>query len=207
LQEASTLLDPMIDARVAEPAWALPRSLLARSRYRALLDDPGAADDARRVLAESKWKEKWHEAARQQLDWMAARRGSGEAKRFAELIPGNRLVAEGRTELAAKFYAQLLQRYPDDPQVRYRIARLHFLRQEWPEAEEEFRRLAAGGDAPDWLRAGALLHRARLHDLRGERDAAVKLYKEITARYENEGAALAARLGLVTPYRPLRASL
>lgn len=203
LQEAITLLESVIDSRPTDPAWALPRALLARGCYRALLDQADAHADARRVLAEPRWKAKWHGPARQQLEWAAARRTSGEAAQFAELIPGNRLVAEGRAELAEKFYKQQRQLHPDDPQVRYRLARLRFLRGEWAEAEGEFSRLAdKPGASPDWLRAGVLLHLARLHDLRGEREAAVKLYRRVTDDYEGESAALAARLGLVTPYRP-----
>jgi len=80
---------------------------------------------------------------------------------------------------------------------------LRFLRGEWAEAEGEFSRLAdKPGSSPDWLRAGVLLHLARLHDVRGEREAAVKLYRRVADNYESESAALAARLGLVTPYRP-----
>ena len=203
LQEAITLLETVIDSRPADPAWALPRALLARGRYRALLDQSDADADARRVLAEPRWKDKWHEPARRQLEWAAARRASGEAARYAELVPGNRLVAEGRAELAAKFYKQQQQLHPDDPHVRYRLARLRFLRGEWAEAEGEFSRLAdKPGSSPDWLRAGVLLHLARLHDVRGEREAAVKLYRKVADDYESESAALAARLGLVTPYRP-----
>src|SRR3989338_4695910 len=157
LQEAITLLETVIDSRPADPAWALPRALLARGRYRALLDQSDADADARRVLAEPRWKDKWHEPARRQLEWAAARRASGEAARYAELVPGNRLVAEGRAELAAKFYKQRQQLHPDGPHVRYRLARLRFLRGEWAEAEGEFSRLAdKPGSSPDWLRAGGL---------------------------------------------------
>jgi len=203
LQEAITLLDTVIDSPPPDPAWALPRALLARGRYRALLDQPEAEADARRVLAEPRWKDKWREPAQQQLEWMAARRASGEAARYAELVPGNRLVAEGRAELAEKFYEQQRRLHPNDPQVRYRLARLRFLRGEWAEAEAQFRRLAdQPASSPDWLRAGVLLHLARLHDVRGEREAALKLYRKVADDYESEAAALAARLGLVTPYRP-----
>jgi hypothetical protein len=49
-----------------------------------------------------------------------------------------------------------------------------------------------------------MLYLARVHDLRGRREEAVRLYKKIVDSFENEGAAGAARLGLVTPYRRLQ---
>lgn len=209
LEEAVSLLSPVIESRVNGPSWVLPRSLLLRGSFRAYGNDPKATDDARRVLAESRWKEHWHEAARTQLEWIEARRRSGEAAEFAALIPGNRLVAEQRWELAEQFYEEVRRRQPNNWQVRYRLGRLHFLGGDWEKAEAELTTILnhSSGSQPGWLRAGALLLRARLHDLRGERGAAVELYKQIASDYdEDEQAVLAARLGLVTPYKPVKAS-
>lgn len=203
LAEAVAMLDPVIEAGVADPAWVLPRSRLARGYYRALLNDPEAAEDARRVLAEPKWKEKWHEEAQKQLRWIEERRASGEATQFAELIPGNRLVAEGRWDLAAKFYEQVRQRDPGNEQVRYRLAYLHFRRGMWVQAETEFTQIANGDERsrPGWLQASTVLYLARLRDLRGDREGAVRLYKQIANDDDEKRTAVAARLGLVTPYK------
>ncbi len=205
LEEAITLLHPMTDSPSTKPLWAKPRSLLARGRYRALLNKPNAEEDAQRVLSNPRWK-KLHIEARQQLNWIQKRKKSGEAARFAELIPGNRLVAQRRFELARKFYLQKKLESPKDWQVRYRFARLSFLQKKFQKARAEFREILRRNNSqtPGWLQAGAKLHLARLHDLRGERKQALKLYDDVVDDYEQEPAALAARIGLLTPYKRLQ---
>ncbi len=84
--EAVAVLTPSIDARVARPGWVLPNLLLARANYRALLDDPAAADDARRVQGDPAMAEQ-KPRADGLLKWMDARKASGEAAIFAALIP------------------------------------------------------------------------------------------------------------------------
>ena len=183
----------------------MPRFLLRRADYRALLNDPRAGDDARRILAEKQWKS-WHGDAKQLLRRIEKRRASGEAARYAELLPGHRLVVEQRWEEAAQFYQRRLQQHPGDWQVRYRLAWLAFARGRLEQAAAAFNRILRGksGEMPDWVRAGSLLHLARVHDLRGEREQAVKLYEKIVDDYEDLSANQSARLGLVTPYRRVK---
>jgi tetratricopeptide (TPR) repeat protein len=156
----------------------------------------------RRVLAEQKWKDR-HKAAQQLLSWIEGRRQSGEAAVYVELIPGNRLVAERRWEEARRAYEPVRQKRPDDWQVRYRLAYLDFARGDDARAEAGFSQIVNSnpGRMPNWLKANAMLHLARVYDLRGQRDQAVKLYKKIVDDYENEGAAQNARRGLITAYR------
>lgn len=201
LQEAIALLHTVIDSNSTSPSWAVPKSLLARARFRALLNDSRAEEDSRRVLQNPGW-EKWHGEARKQLTWIRARRKSGEAARFAALIPGNRLVAQKRRRLARKFFEQQQRAHPRDWQVRFRLAQLSFAQGRFGPAQKEFGEiLRRGRRLPDWLRADAQLYLARLHDLHGERKQALKLYEDIVDDYEEESAALAARIGLLTPYK------
>jgi hypothetical protein len=51
------------------------------------------------------------------------------------------------------------------------------------------------------LKAQALLHTARAHDVRGRRAEARRLYDRIVDDYENESVAFAARVGLITAYQ------
>ncbi len=204
LQEAIALLHPVIDSKETSPSWAVPKSLLARARFRALLNDSRAEEDNRRVLQNPGW-EKWHAEARKQLTWIRARRKSSEAVRFAELIPGNRLMAQKRRRLARKFFEQQQRAHPNDWQVRFRLAQLSFAQGRFVSARKEFRKiLRRGRRLPAWLKADTRLFLARLHDLHGERKQALRLYEDIVDDYEEESAALAARIGLLTPYRRIQ---
>ncbi len=202
LQQAVATLTPTIEASVQQPDWVLPSFLLARGNYRALLNDPKAAEDTRRVAGETKWK-RWQEAAKRQLKWGEERQKSGEAAVYTELIPGNRLVAQRRWEEAVKLYDAARQKHPDDWQVRYRLAYMEFARGEIPQAATLFSGIVYSnpGKTPSWLKANSLLWLARIHDLRGERDQAVRLYKRVVSEFEDESASGGARVGLLTPYR------
>lgn len=204
LEEAVAALTSAIDSGVTQPDWVLPTFLLRRANYRALLNQPGARADLERLLAEKKWKD-WHKAAQRLLRWMEDRARSGEAGVYAELIPGNRLVAEGKWAAAEEFYRRAEQKYPGDPQVRYRLAYLEFARGDYDQAAAGFEQIVASnpGRMPAWVKANSLLYRARVHDLRGQREQALKLYKTIVDDFEGEPAAGAARLGLLAPYRHL----
>ena len=130
----------------------------------------------------------------------------GEAARYAELLPGHRLVVEQRWEEAAQFYQRMLQQHPGDWQVRYRLGWLAFARGRLEQAEAAFSRILRGKsrEMPDWVRAGSLLYLARVHDQQGEREQAVKLYEKIVDDYGDLSAHQSARLGLVTPYRRVK---
>lgn len=95
------------------------------------------------------------------------------------------------------------QRDPGNEQVRYRLAYLHFRRGLWAQAETEFNQIANGDERsrPEWLQASTFLYLARLRDLRGDREGAVRLYKQIADDEVEKRTAVAARLGLVTPYK------
>jgi tetratricopeptide (TPR) repeat protein len=202
LEEAVATLNPTIEARVEKPDWVLPRFLLNRGNYRALRNQAAAREDFQRVLAEKKWKD-WHRSAKRQLRWMHERSRTGEAAVYTELIPGNRLVAEADWATAEQFYQRMQQRYPQDWQVRHRQAYLEFARGRWDPAAAGFQQIVSSnpGKMPNWLKANSLLYMARIHDLRGEREQAVRLYRKIVDDYEDEPAAGTARLGLVAPYR------
>jgi tetratricopeptide (TPR) repeat protein len=198
--DSLAVLDAVIDRKPAAPLWVMPTFLLRRSFYRGLLDDPASIGDAKAVLAEPRWKE-WHKGATDRLQWLERRRASGEAAVFAALIPGNRLAVDRRWDEAVASYEQVRQKYADHSQVRFRLAHVAFRRGDSERALREFSVVAQDSASPDWLRAQALLFVARTHDLAGRRADAVKAYERIVARYENEGAAWAAKVGLVTPYR------
>jgi predicted GNAT family acetyltransferase len=200
LDEAVRLLTSTINVKPASPAWVMPRFLLRRANYRALLGDPAAADDARTVLANRAWKDR-HKQATELLKWMDTRRASGEAAIYALLIPANRLVAERRWSEASAAYETIRRDHPNDPQVRFRAANLQFERGDAEGSMPAFAALAAESEAPGWLRSQALLHIARAHDLAGRRAEAKKVYQRIVDDYDDESAADAARIGLLAPYR------
>jgi len=202
IQEAIATLTPAIEAGVQQPDWVLPNFLLARGNYRALLNDAKAAEDARRVLSQAKWK-RWQEGAKRQLKWIEERQKSGEAAVYAVLIPGNRLATQRQWDEAVKFYAAARQKHPADWQVSYRLAYLEFARGEIPQSSILFSGIVYSnpGKMPNWVKASALLWLARIHDLQGRRAEAVRLYKRILDEFENESATGAARVGLLTPYR------
>jgi tetratricopeptide (TPR) repeat protein len=200
IEESIGVLSAMIEAKPDAPSWVLPAFLLRRANYRALAGDAAAADDVRRVLAEPRWKDR-HKAADDLQKWMERRRASGEVAIYAALIRGNRLAAERRWDDAAAAYEAVRRDHPDDPQVRYRIAELQFTRGEIDRAVSVFSAIAADPKVPDWIKAQALLYLGRAHDLAGRRADAKKTYERIVDDYEREGAARAARVGLVTPYR------
>jgi hypothetical protein len=198
--EALAVLDEVIGAKPAEPPWVMPNFLLRRANVRGLLDHAGADEDARAVLAEARWKD-WHKEANDRLAWLQRRRSSGEAAIYASLIPGNRSTVLRRWDEAAGRYEQVRVRHPEDPQVRFRLAQLTFLRGDAERSIAEFTAVSQIGAAPNWIKAFSLLYAARAHDLAGRRAEALDLYRRIGDRYEREGAAWAARVGLVTPYR------
>lgn len=203
LEEAVATLTPTIEAGVNKPSDVRHRFLLARGNYRALLNDTAAAEDARRVLTESKGKNELSKSAEEQLRWIQERIRSGEAARYAELIPGNRLVVERKWEEAERFYLEFEQRHPGDWQGVYRLAWLDFTRRRFPEAEAGFNRIVGRnpGKMPDWLKASALLNLGRVDDLRKERERALERYREVIKKFPRQPAASWARIGVVTPYR------
>jgi hypothetical protein len=200
LDDAIKVLTATIDAAPPTPAWVMPRFLLRRANYRALTADVGAAEDARRVLANGAWKDR-HKQARDLVQWMDKRRTSGEATVYAALIPGNRFAAERRLSDAETAYESVRRRYPDDPQVRYRLSALQFARGETEGSIPAFTAVSRDRNAPGWLKAEALLHVGRAHDLAGRRAEAKTVYDRIVDDFERERAADAARIGLVVPYR------
>lgn len=199
LDDAIALLTSMVDAKPARPTWALPQALLRRSNYRALLNDPGAAADARLIQTHTQIA-RWREAAASQIKWIDQRVASGEAPVYSALIRGNRHVAEKQWAEARRAYEEVRARDPHNPQLRYRLAYLSFASGDAERALPEMTALAAVGKNPDWLKAGALLVVARAHDLAGRREQARRVYQTIVDRYEDQRPASAARLGLITPY-------
>lgn len=198
IDDAIALLTPTIDQQPGDPIWVMPSYLLRRGNYRALLGDPAAGDDARRVRATGRWQD-WHKGADEQLTWLQRRSGA-ETTVYAALIPGNRLVAERRWDEAASAYAAVSRDHSGNVQVRYRLAYLRFARGDYAGAAPEFTAISQARDAPAWLKAAALLHVGRAHDLAGRRADAVRTYERVVSQYEREGAAYGARLGIVAPY-------
>jgi hypothetical protein len=198
--EAFAVLDDVIARKPAEPLWVMPNFLLRRANYRGLANQPTADDDVKAVLAESRWKE-WHKQANDRLAWLQRRRSSGEAAVYAALIPGNRFTALRRWNEASASYEQVRAQHPNNPQVRFRMAQLAFLRGDEERSLPEFTGLSDAAVAPNWIKAFSILYAARAHDLAGRRAEALALYRRVVDRYEGEGAAWAAKVGLVTPYR------
>ena len=201
LDDAIAALAAPIAAGVRNPSWVLPQFLLRRGNYRALIDDPAAAEDARRILADPQ-ATKWHQAARDQLKWIADRKTSGEAAIYSSLIPGNRLVADGKWDEARQAYEEIRARNPQSPFVLYRLAYLDFVRGESERALPMLTALAANPKNPDKVRASALLYAGRAHDLAGRREEARKAYQRVVDVFDKQQRiADSARLGLLTPYR------
>jgi len=201
LEDAIALMTPPIDANVSKPAFVLPACLLRRGGYRGLLNDPNAADDLRRVLNDPKMNA-YHKAAERQIATLDERRRTDEGAIYAQLIPGNRLAAERRWDEARAEYDKVGGAHPGDWQVRYRLAYLDFQRGNYDAASTALAQIvASAAKLPRWLRSTAMLNLAWTHDIGGRRTEAVKLYKKIVDEYEDQAAANAARLGLLTPYR------
>jgi len=201
LDEAIAILTPVIDQQIAKPAWVAPTFLLRRANYRALLNDPAAVADVRRVLGE-KPPDAYRKAADRQLTFIEARRRTNEATIYAALVPGNRLVVEHRWDEARTIYDAVAAMHPADWQVRYRRAYLEFARGNYDSAARAFNEIvSATAPIPSWLKAAAMLNLAYTHDIAGRRKDAVTFYRTVVDKYENEAAAGAARVGLISPYR------
>jgi hypothetical protein len=199
-EDAIALLTTGIAEAPADPAWVLPQLLLRRGNLRALLNEANAGDDARRVLNESK-DAAWRKGATDQLAWIDQRRASGEAARYASLIPANRLVADGQWQEARRLYDAIRAREPQNLNVQYRLAVLDFLSGLADRAAGAFAQLAANRSASSSMRSMSLMYTGRVHDLAGRRSEAIQVYKQVIDQYEKEYAAGVARTGLLTPYK------
>jgi tetratricopeptide (TPR) repeat protein len=207
IDAALAILTPVVDAPPKTPDWVLPQFLLRRGNYRMLLNDPAAADDAKRVLADPALA-KWHAGATTLLKRLEERQTTGEAVVYAALIPGNRLSVEGKWTEARQAYETVRAGHPQDSWVRFRLAWLDFLRDRADLALNTFSALAAAGHVvSDAIKANALLYLGRAYDLAGRRDDARKTYQKIVDDYATQGRVVAAaRSGLLTPYqRPVTA--
>ena len=205
LNDAIALLTTTINARPETPSWVVPAFLLRRANYRALIGDQrGANEDVSRVLAEPKWKEQ-HKGATDLQSWIGRQYQSGDAQVYAALVQPNRLALEGQWAEAVAAYDAVHAKYPNNSQVRYRVAGMRFRKGETKGLAEEFAAIADAKDSPDWLRAAALLQLGRVHDVSGRRADAKKAYERVVDVYERESASWPARVGLVTAYqrRPL----
>jgi predicted Zn-dependent protease len=201
LDDAIGLLTPVIEARPPSPGWTMPAFVLRRANYRALQGDIRAArDDVARVLAEPAWKDQ-HKAATEMSGWIDRFTRTDEAMVFAALIAPNRLALEARWNEAAAAYDAVRARFPNHPQIRYRIAQMHFRKGEMQGLEQEFAAVAEAKDAPNWLRASALLQLGRVHDVAGHRADAKKTYERIVDEYGHESASWPAKVGLVSAYQ------
>lgn len=201
IDDAIALLDPPIDGRPATPRWVMPSLLLRRANYKMLVNDPTAADDARRVLSDPKLED-WHEAARRQLTAIESRRRGNEGSVYAALLPGNRLVADDRFAEARAAYDAVAENHPGDWQVRYRLAYLEFARARYEAAAAAMQAIVdTRSPMPAWLKAAALLHLGWVRDIQGDRAQALKLYRRIVDDYDDETPAMAARRGLIAPYQ------
>jgi hypothetical protein len=198
--EAIDALTPVIERRVAKPEWVAPFFLLRRGNLRAMLNDPGALGDLKRVQSEYKGKE-WRKTAVELEKWADERWVSGEAADFAALIPANRLAADRMWTEARKAYEAVLAKQPTSPWAQYRLAYAIFMTEPPDRSLTRFASLAANRRAWPSVRGMALLHVARIHDLAGRRDEALKTYRVVANDFDEERAGRLARVGLVTAYK------
>ena len=198
--EAMAILNRTIDAPANLPDWVLPRFLLRRAGYRMLLNDPGAAADAKRVRNDETMS-RYHDDADDVLKAISKYQSQGDAALYAALIPANRLVVEGKYAEARQRYESIARGKTNEPQVRYRLAYMDFVRGDTATARPVFQDLTNAKNAPDWVRAAAYLYLGRLADLAGDRPTATKAYQKVVDDYSEERASLAARVGLITPYK------
>ena len=202
--EALAILSRTIDAPGAAPDWVLPRFLLRRSGYRMLLNDRHADEDAQRVIGDPAMT-RWHDDARDLLKRLADYPSKGDPSLYAALVPANRLVVEGQYAEARERYEAIARGRMGEPQVRYRLAYLDFAQGLDAQARSTFEALTTTPGAPDWVRASSWLYVGRLDDLGGRRAAAVRAYQKVIDDYSDERAAVAAQVGVITPYqRPPR---
>lgn len=200
MEDAIATLTSGIEGAPADPPWVLPQFLLRRGNLRALLNDANAADEARKVLHENK-DAGWRKAATDQIAWIDQRRASGEAARYAALIPANRLAADGQWHEARRLYDAIRASEPQNLSVQYRLAVLDFQSGFPDRASAAFGQLAANRTAPVSMRAMSLLYTGRLHDMAGRRAEAIKAYDQVIDRYDKEYASNFARTGKLAPYR------
>jgi hypothetical protein len=85
--------------------------------------------------------------------------------------------------------------------VRFRLNALQFARGDAAGAAPAAAALAKDRSTPARIRASSLLLSGRAEDLAGRRESAKKIYNRIVDDYEQDDAAWAAQVGLVTPYR------
>ena len=168
VDEGIRVLSATIDRNPATPAWVMPAFLLRRANYRALLGDAAAADDVNRVLAEPTVEGPAQGGRRSpEVDGdRAARAARRRSTRRSSAGTGSR--RSGKWDEAAAAYEPVRRDHPNDPQVRYRLAR--------PAVRARRRRrrerrspaaLAADRTAPAWIKAQSLLIVGRAHDLAG----------------------------------------
>jgi tetratricopeptide (TPR) repeat protein len=201
LDEAVASLSDVIHREPAEPAWALPQARLLRGICRGLRGEPQWDQDLQAILGTPSMQP-WHNAANAQRQRLARHITSGDATVLVALLPGNRAVVERRWQDAHTVYDAAAARYPQDWQVRYRKAWLHFAEGHVDDARASFEAiLAARTDRTDWIRIDAMLWLARTYDLLGRRPEALSLYKAVVADARGGDAFQAARTGLLTPYR------
>jgi tetratricopeptide (TPR) repeat protein len=113
-------------------------------------------------------------------------------------------IYNGDREGGFKHFEALHAREPENlAQGRYRLAYGEFQRGSYDAAARGLEPIvASGAKIPRWLKAAATLNLGWTYDVGGRRAEAIRMYKKVVADYEDQAAAGAARLGLLTPYRP-----
>lgn len=171
-QELASLVGPGAteEARVTAKAHLL----LGRS-----LELEGEGERARnhyRKAATSTDKE-IRDRARAALSWPLS---SEEARAWPLIAQARRLREQERVKESAEFYGRALLAWPDSAEAALRTAEEEIKRGHAESARRVVTRLARMEiHHPPWIGAWSRLLLARLHDLAGERGAALKVYQQV----------------------------
>jgi hypothetical protein len=102
---------------------------------------------------------------------------------------------------ARKAYEAVLTKQPASPWAQYRLAYTIFMTESPDRSLARFSSLAANRRAWPSARGMAMLHVARIQDLAGRRDDALRTYRTVANDFDEERAGRLAQVGLVTPYK------
>jgi tetratricopeptide (TPR) repeat protein len=97
---------------------------------------------------------------------------------YEAALPARVLAREGRTEEAEAAFRVLLQRYPDHPEIHFRMAEMYFDERRYPRAEAHMLRALAGDPAlPAYVVPYGRLQLGQICDVTGRRSEARQHYR------------------------------
>lgn len=183
---------------VPEAPWLAPKAHLLLGRSLELEGDRDGALVHYRLAAAAPDRE----LRRRARTAVASPIPAAEVRAAHPVAEARRLRESGRTRESAEAYREALAAWPDCQEAALRVAEEEMRRGHAGLAREALQRLASRErTSPPWVRVWSVLLLARLHDLAGEREAAVNAYKEVfEAPWGQAELREAAAAGLQRPY-------